>query len=200
MDYKIFIRQEPKMCRCCETKELDFIDSCIDPMLILEIRFLQDQTEQQLKSKQFICNISLLTVDHKPAGAIVEDPDIVGNENTYLHNLIGERTVSATILNDPNDGKAKLFFVFNCLGIREKGFYRFKCHVVDIESNHVTELTTTSFRVYTLRSFKPNRTRTILQVAFERQGVFNKNGKEYRRRLTEEDTLLEWYHQSIGEE
>jgi hypothetical protein len=62
--------------------------------------------------------------------------DKAGNTATigaFLCTLSGQQCCTGMILNDPEDGLPKLFFVFQDLSVRVLGTYRLKCHVVDMK-------------------------------------------------------------------
>lgn len=53
--------------------------------------------------------------------------------DTYLSTLSGQKTSSGVILNDPEDGNPRLFFIFPDLSVRVLGEYYLLCHIYDTD-------------------------------------------------------------------
>jgi len=94
-------------------------------------------------------------------------------------NLIGELCIPAKVLEYPLDGIFKLFFVFEDIGIRNPGIYKFQYHIV-----HIPKLTTMcisghNFAVISKRNHRRIKDKTLLEKSFEQQGIIDKASKRY---------------------
>ncbi|KAJ3324745.1 hypothetical protein HDV06_006053 [Boothiomyces sp. JEL0866] len=128
-------------------------------------------TAEQLKSKVFVCNLVLLgeecKVEHTLAGS-------VSAFKQFQENIFGKTTREGIILNDPEDGCPKIFFVFNDLYIKTPGSYQFLCTLV--EFSEATPMSTSiysdTFKIDSMMKYKRTGiTKTSLLQSFELQGL-----------------------------
>lgn len=100
--------------------------------------------------KEYVCHIKLCAPDSTEDRSIVLKPEKYHTTRTvnrsyktrggtaspepeeYYQVLVGKKTIPSSILNDPIDGKRKLFFVFSDLCIRIEGEYRIVVTVIDM--------------------------------------------------------------------
>ena len=98
-------------------------------------------------------------------------------ESLEISVLAGERTSSGIVLNDPEDGFPKIFFVFPNLCLRIIGTYQLKCTVVDIEKQVLLtrgelagSITSDPFTVFSLKEYTGGGDLTGLAKSFALQG------------------------------
>ncbi|KAJ3268625.1 hypothetical protein HDV01_002520 [Terramyces sp. JEL0728] len=102
-------------------------------------------------------------------------------------NMMGAFVVPGTVLTDPVDSKPKLFFVYDDIGIRYAGEYRFQCTIINMQNLTTTVLNTGSFPVVRRREFRTPTERSFLEQSFQIQGVYDKNSKKYKKNLAIEE-------------
>jgi hypothetical protein len=95
-----------------------------------------------------------------------------------LSPLAGQCTHAGVVLNDPVDGKPRLFFVFPTLSVRIIGTYRFKCSLTSMDTastDYVHCITVLSDRItiLPLSEFTGCGEMTTLAKSFATQGIWN---------------------------
>ena len=146
MDYRVRIRQQPTKGKPCG---LDGIPkySYLYPGLVIALEYPTPQpkysminTRIVLQQKMFVCIVSLLQHDSQhdiscisPYGLKLPKALNEYRETLKISALAGECTSAGIVLNDPEDGLAKIFFTFPDLSSRIIGTYQLKCIVVDIQ-------------------------------------------------------------------
>ena len=87
-----------------------------------------------LESYSYICHVSLCN-EAKQDHSLIYGSDRTGKWSPirpHVATLVGKRTSSGIVLNDPEDGQPKLFFVFPDLSVRILGQYHLLCHICDV--------------------------------------------------------------------
>ncbi|KAJ3267971.1 hypothetical protein HDV01_003691, partial [Terramyces sp. JEL0728] len=118
---------------------------------------------------ELLCHISLVYSEDKTNSNYVTFPKRVDV------NLTGELCIPPTIINDPLDGKDKMFFIVNDIGILHPGYYSLLFKVIEMERPTIKEIITNEFRIYSKRDFRKPRNFSVLQEHAAKQGCYDKN-------------------------
>ncbi|KAJ3257369.1 hypothetical protein HK103_004589 [Boothiomyces macroporosus] len=123
-----------------------------------------------LEQMRFLCNVILYGKDSNAEHVLVGS---VAALKRYQENVFGDTIQEGVVLKDPEDGKWRIFFIFNNLYIKTPGCYRFKCQLLDFNSPTVklVELETQQFEIFGIKAFVRDRSLTMLMRSFEKQGI-----------------------------
>ena len=93
---------------------------------------------------------------------------------TYQSTLAGKTTVSGIVMEDPEDLKLKIFFIFNNVSVRVQGNYSFLCLLMDMNDPELSalELRTKYFRVFPVRGYPVGTQETKLSKYLAIQGLY----------------------------
>ncbi|KAJ3314669.1 hypothetical protein HDV04_005675 [Boothiomyces sp. JEL0838] len=166
---KFTIRQQPKKGKEAGLTK-PYIKSQICPMPILQLDFQQELSKSELQAMNFLCNIVLIGEDDQTEHTLVGSVSAV---KRYQENIFGSTIVQGVVLKDPEDGKLRIFFIFNDLYIKTPGKYRFRCQLINLNSIDITfhELDTAPFQIFKLKEYIKESTSTMLTRSFELQGI-----------------------------
>ena len=145
-----------------------------------------DGNRNVLLQKQFVCQVSLYQDKDisclSPYG--LKLPKSLNNyrEQLKISPLAGETTSSGVVLNDPEDGKPRIYFTFPDLSSRIIGTFQLKIIVVDLESLVYNEpILTEPFVIYSLKEFQSGgREPDALAKSFALQGIYCNRCSDFR--------------------
>jgi hypothetical protein len=95
---------------------------------------------------------------------------------------VGTKSAAPLSLNDPVDGKRKLFFVLSDLSIRIEGEFRLKLHFIDMTTHEIFDLVSDVVKVVTPQIYDGVEEASLLTKSFSLQGV-KTAGRRYQKRL-----------------
>lgn len=90
----------------------------------------------------------------------------------FQQHLLGETITKGVVLVDPEDGKAKIYFIFNDYHIKTPGDYRFLCYLLDFNCSQILSncLKTDLFQIQRLNGYKKENYTSTLVESFKIQG------------------------------
>ena len=126
---------------------------------MLTVEFKEPKSKHELEQMSFICTIILMDQDGRKVESLISTLERMPKKShdipAYQSTLAGKTTVGGTVLEDPEDLKLKIFFIFNNVSVRVQGNYSFLCALMDMNDPEmkVLELRTKYFRVFPVRGY-----------------------------------------------
>ncbi|KAJ3326139.1 hypothetical protein HDV06_000015 [Boothiomyces sp. JEL0866] len=132
-----------------------------------KIFFLFDDLNIKLRNYNFICHLVLVSPENEHCGTLENS---FYSRTPYTQNFSGEMVKSGVVLHDKENGKHKIFFLFEDLNIKVVGDYKFSCVAIDTERGLFSEpIDTQPFSVVFRTDFVKANIRTVLSKSFDAQ-------------------------------
>jgi hypothetical protein len=143
---------------------------------------LMTDDRAEIEESQFVCTVILYDGSMPVSQNAIYREDSRFPEPIPFETMVGTKTVTGSVLHDPIDGNAKIFFVFRDLSVRIHGEFRLLVHGRDMSRPTTQGYTTftSPFKVYTPKTFPGVDEPTALSKAFAVQGV-PLPGRRYKR-------------------